>query len=168
MHADTVPWLVLTDPALGCEFEVRGPPELSSYLRGLADPDPPPSRSDLADLNPFCAHLNWLGPFQGQPERPFGNMLVAPAAGLIIFIATASAWLWLTAYAFDWPLARQRAFGLELDISWLPTPAATGLTPTCRRFRISSSHSEREHAIEEKPMAYQRLPQILGGGLLVV
>lgn len=37
--------------------------------------------------------LNGLGPFQWQPERPFGNMLGSPATGLIIFIATAFAWL---------------------------------------------------------------------------
>src|SRR5215217_2826135 len=42
------------------------------------------------------------------------------------------------------------------------------MTPTCRRFRISSPHSEREQAIEEKARAYQCLPQILGGGLLAV
>jgi hypothetical protein len=67
-------------------------------------------------------HLNGLGPFQGQPERPFGNMLGAPAAGLIIFIATAFAWLWLTAYGFEWPLSL--AWGLlsfvtVLALSWV-------------------------------------------------
>jgi predicted DNA-binding transcriptional regulator YafY len=36
-HADTVPWLASQILHLGCEFEVRGPPELSSYLRELAD-----------------------------------------------------------------------------------------------------------------------------------
>ena len=36
-HADTVPWLASQILHLGCEFELRGPPELSSYLRGLAD-----------------------------------------------------------------------------------------------------------------------------------
>jgi predicted DNA-binding transcriptional regulator YafY len=36
-HADTVPWLASQILRLGCEFEVCGPPELSSYLRQLAD-----------------------------------------------------------------------------------------------------------------------------------
>jgi predicted DNA-binding transcriptional regulator YafY len=36
-HADTVPWLASQILHLGCEFEVCGPPELSGYLRELAD-----------------------------------------------------------------------------------------------------------------------------------
>lgn len=36
-HADTVPWLASQILHLGCEFEVCGPPELASYLCGLAD-----------------------------------------------------------------------------------------------------------------------------------
>jgi predicted DNA-binding transcriptional regulator YafY len=36
-HADTVPWLASQILHLGCEFEVRGPPELSGYLCELAD-----------------------------------------------------------------------------------------------------------------------------------
>jgi hypothetical protein len=36
-HADTVPWLASQILHLGCEFEVCGLPELSRYLRGLAD-----------------------------------------------------------------------------------------------------------------------------------
>ena len=36
-HADTVPWLASQILHLGCEFEVCGPPELSRYLRELAD-----------------------------------------------------------------------------------------------------------------------------------
>jgi predicted DNA-binding transcriptional regulator YafY len=36
-HADTVPWLASQILHMGCEFEVRGPPELSKYLRELAD-----------------------------------------------------------------------------------------------------------------------------------
>jgi predicted DNA-binding transcriptional regulator YafY len=36
-HADTVPWLASQILHLGCEFEVCGPPELSKYLRELAD-----------------------------------------------------------------------------------------------------------------------------------
>jgi predicted DNA-binding transcriptional regulator YafY len=36
-HADTVPWLASQILHLGCEFEVCGPPELSSYFRELAD-----------------------------------------------------------------------------------------------------------------------------------
>jgi len=36
-HADTVPWLASQILHLRCEFEVCGPPELSEYLRELAD-----------------------------------------------------------------------------------------------------------------------------------
>jgi predicted DNA-binding transcriptional regulator YafY len=36
-HADTVTWLASQILHLGCEFEVCGPPELSRYLRELAD-----------------------------------------------------------------------------------------------------------------------------------
>jgi predicted DNA-binding transcriptional regulator YafY len=36
-HADTVPWLASQILHLACEFEVCGPPELSSNLRELAD-----------------------------------------------------------------------------------------------------------------------------------
>jgi hypothetical protein len=36
-----------------------------------------------------------LGPFRGQPPRKLGKMLGTPAAGLIIYIATAFAWLLL-------------------------------------------------------------------------
>ena len=36
-HADTVPWLASQILHLGCEFEVCGPPELSSYLCDIAD-----------------------------------------------------------------------------------------------------------------------------------
>ena len=43
-------------------------------------------------------NLDGLGPFQGLPERWFHNMLGAPAAGLIVYIATAVAWLALAVY----------------------------------------------------------------------
>jgi predicted DNA-binding transcriptional regulator YafY len=36
-HADTAPWLASQILHLGCEFEVCGPPELSSYLSEVAD-----------------------------------------------------------------------------------------------------------------------------------
>jgi predicted DNA-binding transcriptional regulator YafY len=36
-QADTVPWLASQILHLGCEFEVLGPPELSSYLREVAE-----------------------------------------------------------------------------------------------------------------------------------
>jgi hypothetical protein len=42
------------------------------------------------------------------------------------------------------------------------------MTPMCGRFRVTAPHSEREQAIEERALAYQCLPQILGGGLLAV
>jgi len=42
------------------------------------------------------------GPFRGQPPRALGNMLGPPAAGLIIYLATGCAWLWLADYGFGW------------------------------------------------------------------
>lgn len=42
------------------------------------------------------------GPFRGQPPRALGNMLGPPAAGLIIYLATAFVWLWLAGYGFSW------------------------------------------------------------------
>jgi hypothetical protein len=61
------------------------------------------------------------------------------------------------------------ATGLDVDISWLPTARSERNDANMRgRFRISSPHSEREQAIEEGAIASQCLPQILGGGLLVL
>ncbi len=42
------------------------------------------------------------GPFLGQPRRALCNMLGPPAAGLMIYLATALAWLWLAGYGFHW------------------------------------------------------------------
>jgi hypothetical protein len=42
-----------------------------------------------------------LRPFHGPP-RALGGILGAPAAGLIIYIATAFAWIWLAGYGFKW------------------------------------------------------------------
>jgi predicted DNA-binding transcriptional regulator YafY len=36
-HTDTLEWLAFRLTALGCEFEVRSPPELSDYLRELGE-----------------------------------------------------------------------------------------------------------------------------------
>jgi hypothetical protein len=47
-------------------------------------------------------------------------------------------------------------------------PGARGMTPTCGPVPVGSPHSEREQAIEEEAITYQRLPQILGSGLLTV
>jgi hypothetical protein len=44
--------------------------------------------------------LGNLGPFHG-PDRWLGNMLGAPAAGLIIYVATATAWICLAAFGFS-------------------------------------------------------------------
>jgi hypothetical protein len=69
-------------------------------------------------------HLNGLGPFH-QPPRKLGNMLGAPAAGLIIYIATAFAWLLLALYGFKaspnlpWALAAMGAFVLLLALAWI-------------------------------------------------
>ena len=62
------------------------------------------------------------------------------------------------------------AMGLDVDIGWLPTARSerNDDAKDAGRFRFSSPHSEREQAIEERAMAYQCLPQILGGGLLAV
>ena len=63
------------------------------------------------------------GPFLGQPQRALGNMLGPPAAGLIIYLATVFAWLWLAGYGFSWwPV---RAWGLlfvyvaVLPVAWI-------------------------------------------------
>jgi hypothetical protein len=62
----------------------------------------------------------------------------------------------------------QRAIGLDVDIRGLPTARSKRMTPTCGPVPGGSPHSEREQAIEEEAIAYQCLPQILGGGLLTV
>jgi hypothetical protein len=65
-----------------------------------------------------------LGPFRSQPPRKFGGMPGAPAAGLIVYIASASAWLSLALYGFKispnlpWTLAGLGAFLLLLLVSW--------------------------------------------------
>jgi hypothetical protein len=66
-----------------------------------------------------------LGPFRGQPPRRLGNMLGPPLAGLIIYIATAFAWLLLALYGFKaspnlpWALAAMGAFVLVLALAWI-------------------------------------------------
>jgi hypothetical protein len=66
-------------------------------------------------------------------------------------------------------VAQQRAIGLDVDISWLATAQSERDDANMRAGSgVSSPHSEREQAIEEEAMAYQCLPQILGGGLLAV
>jgi hypothetical protein len=45
-----------------------------------------------------------LGPFRGRPRRRLGDMVGAPAAGLIIYLATAFAWLSVAGYGFKWPI----------------------------------------------------------------
>ena len=66
-----------------------------------------------------------LGPFRGQPPRRLGNMLGPPAAGLIIYIATAFTWLLLALYGFKaspnlpWALAAMGAFVLLLALAWI-------------------------------------------------
>lgn len=42
------------------------------------------------------------GPFRGQPERSLGGMLGPPAAGLIIYLATAFTWLYVAGFGFSW------------------------------------------------------------------
>jgi hypothetical protein len=49
-----------------------------------------------------------LGPFRGQPPRAIRNMLGPPAAGLIIYLATALAWLCLAGYGFK----------LSINLAW--------------------------------------------------
>ena len=66
-----------------------------------------------------------LGPFRGQPPRRLGNMLGPPAAGFIIYIATAFTWLLLALYGFKaspnlpWALAAMGAFVLLLALAWI-------------------------------------------------
>jgi hypothetical protein len=43
------------------------------------------------------------GPFRGQPERALDDMLGPPAAGLLIYLATAFAWLYVAAVGLFWP-----------------------------------------------------------------
>ncbi len=63
------------------------------------------------------------GPFLGQPPRALGNMLGPPAAGLIIYLATGCAWLWLADYGFGWWPVRSRgllvAYGGVLLVAWI-------------------------------------------------
>jgi hypothetical protein len=42
------------------------------------------------------------GPFKGQPKRSWREMLGPPAAGLIIYIATAFTWLFVAGVGFSW------------------------------------------------------------------
>ena len=66
-------------------------------------------------------------------------------------------------------VARQRAIGLDVDISWLPTARSERNDANMRAGSgIDLQRSEREQAIEEGAIASQCLPQILGGGLLAV
>jgi hypothetical protein len=82
-----------------------------------------------------------LGPFRSQPPRKFGGMLGAPAAGLIIYIASASAWLSLALYGFKispnrpWTLAGLGAFLLLLLGSWTLLWQCLNRTP----IRVSTS-----------------------------
>jgi hypothetical protein len=76
-----------------------------------------------------------LGPFH-QPPRRLGGMLGAPAAGLIIYVATASAWLSLALYGFKaspnlpWTLAGMGAFVVLLLVSWTLLWQCLNRTPT--------------------------------------
>jgi hypothetical protein len=78
-----------------------------------------------------------LGPFRGQPPRALRNMLGPPAAGLIIYLATTFAWLWLAGYGFEWSIPLVWAFvgfgvlltGSWIWLSWWLTQAATGRLP---------------------------------------
>jgi hypothetical protein len=67
-----------------------------------------------------------LGPFRGQPYRRVGGMVGAPAAGLIVYIATAFAWLCLAGYGFKWSLSLTWGFvgfavvlAVSLFLLWL-------------------------------------------------
>ena len=42
------------------------------------------------------------GPFIGQPKRSLGGMLGPPAAGLIIYLATAFTWPYIAGFGFSW------------------------------------------------------------------
>jgi hypothetical protein len=63
------------------------------------------------------------GPFLGQPQRALGNMLGPPAAGLIIYLATAFAWLWLAGYGLGWWAVRASGllyvYGAVLLVAWI-------------------------------------------------
>lgn len=55
------------------------------------------------------------GPFRGQPKRALCDMLGPPAASLIIYLATAFAWLYVAGVGF-WPSMRS-------SYAWWPLPA---------------------------------------------
>jgi hypothetical protein len=85
------------------------------------------------------------GPFLGQPPRGLGNMLGPPAAGLIVYSATAWTWLGLAGYGFHWlgptsPVWRWVLFllsyGVVLIAGWVSLrrwldSAARGGDPNC-------------------------------------
>ena len=75
---------------------------------------------------------------------------------------------WRPAYtATSYAVAQQSASVLDINIGWLPPPRERS-DANMRRFRVGLPHLEREQAVAEGAMAYQCLPQILGGGLLAV
>jgi hypothetical protein len=63
-------------------------------------------------------------PFLGQPPRALGNMLGPPAAGLIIYLVTVFAWLWLAGYGFKWwgwsyAWGFLIGYGVALIVAWI-------------------------------------------------
>ena len=90
------------------------------------------------------------GPFLGQPPRALGNMLGPPAAGLIIYLATVFAWLWLAGYGFygfkwwGWSYAWGFliGYGIVLMVVWiwvwwgLKRAATGGLSPDWKRYIV--------------------------------
>jgi hypothetical protein len=82
------------------------------------------------------------GPFLGQPPRSLEGMLGPPAAGLIIYVATAFIWLYIAGYGFSWWMNPFQAgwlvpaYGIVLAVAWmllsrwLPSPERSdAMTP---------------------------------------
>jgi hypothetical protein len=100
-----------------------------------------------------------LAPFWGQPPRTLGNMLGPPAAGLIIYSATAFAWFWLAGYGFRWPTSlawASFAYPVLLFLAWiwlscwLQQAANGATTKVCKGWFLCKKW--KKHKVEMPPI----------------
>ena len=118
------------------------------------------------------------GQFKGQPERSWCGMLGPPAAGLIIYLATAFTWFYIAGVGFSWSLSRSHTWRLLFAylavliaaaglVWWWLRRAATGVQttadchPRVRRRerpggRVDSSLVGREWNIQTKKPSVKR------------
>ena len=111
------------------------------------------------------------GPFKGQPKRSLGNMLGPPAAGLIIYLATAFTWIYIAGFGFSWWIDTTHAWWLLLVYAavlswawmlvsrWLANAATDNKTKSGRKHHggMRADDETRLRDIERENAALKRV-----------